>query len=374
VRGAGSTVKLHGAFAVGVTALLAACAKSTPPSPAVAHPTTPGEQPGAVATAAAEQEVHGQGHNGQFKESAVYVDGKPIAVLRYNELPASLKPHAVPEISSLGVARFFSLVEYLQALHVDPARVQAIQLYGSRRRVATIEGSELGQLKGRLFFDFTQQDQGKPRTRWTSQGMKHSTTIDVINSVAIYVDKTAPTYTPGEGLSLDGKPVDGIPYATDDEPKGTRVYVDGALAGWVKRKLLTDDLIAKGSARSHAHFSLSAFLGALHVDATHAKAVDFTASDAMIARYSAKDFLAHKDDFVFSTPRHSHGRVLELFPGDKSAKISSVQIYVRTSPPSRPIDPEAFEDESGSSADQNGSQVAGELGGNDPARNQQDDD
>ena len=56
---------------------------------------------------------------------------------------------------------------------------------------------------------------------------------------------------------LDGKVVDeSIPYVGDGVPKGTRVYVDGKLEGWVRRKKLPSKLLAdeqRGGARQVLH-------------------------------------------------------------------------------------------------------------------------
>ena len=309
--------------------------------------------------AAADEHVHGAGKQTKFRESAVYVDGKVVAVMRCAELPSSVRPHAAREVDGLDIPRYYHLYDYVTALGVPVAKIKAIQLYGTHGRVATIEGDELVKYKDRLVFDYTQQITGKPRARWQIHGLKHSTYIDNIFATTIYVDKDPPVYTPGHGLAYaDGSPVDGIPYASEDPPKGTRVYVDGLLAGYVKRKMLSDEIIAKGSDKVFPKFSFAAFVQSLGIDAQHAKAVDLVSDDALVLRLGAAEWKSDKDSLVFVTPRHAHGKVKASLPGDKSASVSSVQLFVRTSPPARTVDPEAFDSKSGSDADQ-GNEASG---------------
>jgi hypothetical protein len=332
--------------------LVAGCSKSHASSPP--PPTAP-----AVAMTAAvppAEGTHGGGKNGngRFRDSYVYVDGKPIGVLRYSELPASLKPVAEPEIDDLDNPRYFKLPDYLQASGVDLARVREVQIYGSHGRIAVVQGDEIRTLRDRLVFDFTQQDHGKPRARWTQlHALPHRPMVDVIMGVAVYCSKTPPAPDGSGQLALDGKPIDefDIPYVGDEIPKGTRVYVDGKLDGWVRRKQLADKLMAPGSDRVHAKFSLDAFLASLGVSARDAKAIDFLDGDDMVARIDGKRWTLEKSDYVFELPKRSHGKVKELFPGDKAARISSVQLYVHTTPPSREPDPAAFEQQGGGSDD-----------------------
>ena len=306
----------------------------------------------------------GKNGNGRFRDSYVYLDGKPVGVLRYSEIPSSLKPIAVPEIDDLDIPRYFKLGSYLQSTGVDLARVKQLQIYGSHGRVAIVSGDELRTLNDKLVFDFTQQDHGKPRARWTQlHALPKRPMVDVIMGIAVYVNKTAPAFDGSGQLSLDGKPIEEfeIPYVGDEIPKGTRVYVDGKLEGWVRRKQLSDKLIAPGSDRLHAKFSLDAFLTSIGVSTRDAKAIDFMDGDDMVARLDGKRWPLEKNDYVFELPKRSHGKVKELFPGDKTARISSVQLYVHATPPSREPDPAAFEPQGGGSSD---SQDDSENGGN----------
>jgi hypothetical protein len=300
-------------------------------------------------------EQHGAGRKGgNFKESAIYVDGQAKGILRYSELPPQLKPFALPEIDDLDVARYYRLADYLEAIGVDLTKVRELQVYGSHDRVAIITGEEIRTLRKGLVFDFTQQTQGKPRARWAqTHALPHHPMVDVIMNISIYVDKPAPTLAHGD-MWLDGKVVDEpIPYVGDGVPKGTRVYADGKLDGWVRRKQLPSKLIAPGSGETHAQFSTDAFLGYVGADTHNVKAVDFFDGDELLARVDGKTWARSKGDYVFELPQRSHGQVKQFFPGDKSARVTSIQLYVHTTPPARQPDPAAFEQQGGSDDPQN---------------------
>jgi hypothetical protein len=166
--------------------------------------------------------------------------------------------------------------------------------------------------------------------------------VDVILAIAVYVDRPAPLYRDGQ-LWLNGKAIeDPIPYVGDGIPKGTRVYVDGKLFGWVRRKALPNSLIAPGSDQTHARFSTDAFVAYVGADSRGAKAIDFYNGDDLLARVDGHSWATGKTDYVFELPNRSHGQVRQLFPGDKSSAITSLRLYVHTSPPDRKPDPDAF--------------------------------
>lgn len=309
---------------------------------------------------------HGGGKKGegQFRDSAVYLDGKARGVLRYAELPPGLEPFAMPEIDDLDVPRYYRLTDYFARIGIDVAKIREMHVYGSHDRVAVITGEELRAAQDRVIFDFTQQVTGKPRARWAqTHALPHHPMVDVILGISLYQDKTPPTYKHGE-LLVDGQPTDGIPYVEDGVPKGTRVYVDGKLAGWVRRKTLPDKLIAPGSERVHAKFSTDAFLTYVGADAHAAKAIDFYTGDSLLERLDGRQWAKTKSEYVFDLPNRSHGQVHELFPGDQGARLSSIELYVRTTPPARKTDPDAFEQQDGSGEAQSGSGNGDGSGGN----------
>jgi hypothetical protein len=136
----------------------------------------------------------------------------------------------------------------------------------------------------------------------------------------------------------DGKPVgERGPYVETDSGSGTRVYVDGQLVGAVKRKKLTNDILVSKETDEVSRFSLAGYEGKLGVDASKAKAVDLVAGDDVVARMSPADV----KDATFSVPRKNQGKILVDIAQDggakTSAKVSAVQIYVKTKPPTRTV-------------------------------------
>ncbi|HEX3342974.1 MAG TPA: hypothetical protein VHS09_00325 [Polyangiaceae bacterium] len=304
---------------------------------------------------------HGAGKKGgNFKESVVYVDGAAKGILRYSELPSSIKPSAMPEIDGLDVARYYRLADYLEAIGIDLAKIREMQVYGSHDRIAIITGEEIRTLRAGLVFDFTQQTGGKARARWAqTHVLPHHPMVDVIMNISIYVEKAAPTLAHGD-MWLDGKVVDDpIPYVGDGVPKGTRVYADGKLDGWVRRKQLPSKLLAPHSGEAHAKFSTDAFVAWVGADTRNVKAIDFFDGDSFLARVDGKTWAKTKGEYVFELPTRSHGQVRQYFPGDESARVTSLQVYVRNTPPARQPDSAAFEPQGGSDDPQSGGGGAG---------------
>ena len=265
--GAGVLV-VFGLFAGSRVRSSAAPAPSAPPSaePDPSPPPAPDPPP----------PEHGK-RGGRFGEVVAYVDGTPVAVVRRSELPQTMTPIAMPKLDGLHVARYFRLYDYVAALGVDPSKVRAVELHGARDRVAAITGPELSRFKDTLVFDFSQETRGKPRARWSIPALAASTQIDQFTALAIYVTKSVPRYDPKLGaLLVDGQRVEGVPYATGDRPNGTRVYVDGKLVGWVKRKLLGAEVIASANAPGKTTYDLPAYLAKVGVDLRAAKTILLT--------------------------------------------------------------------------------------------------
>jgi hypothetical protein len=82
----------------------------------------------------------------RWKDTGVYVDGKPIGFLTFGELPITLKPTWVkdkvsqnkppncPECPSWkwSQQRFYKFTDYLKAIGIDPRKVKVMHVYGPR--------------------------------------------------------------------------------------------------------------------------------------------------------------------------------------------------------------------------------------------------
>jgi hypothetical protein len=273
----------------------------------------------------------------RFGDAAVYVDGKNMGTLRLPELPSSLKGNIYDLGSGYKVTRY-PFTQYARSLGVDPAKVRALHLYGGKR-VAVFEGDEYRRVGDHLVFSFTGGERGKPRVHFPPMKTKVNTTIDMLTSVVFYVDKEPPHLENRELVMPDGSPVgDKVPYAPEEQDKGTRVYVDGKLAGFVKRKKVTNDMVVPVHEEGPTRFSLLSYAAKLNPSAESAKNVELVAGDDVVASLTPDN--AKK--VTFHVPRRNRGQAvvdLQTQSGEKLARISAVLIHVNSAAPARSIVP-----------------------------------
>ncbi len=178
-------------------------------------------------------------HIRRFRDAPVVLDGELVAILRFGELPPGLAPKMVT-LADGRQARRYRMSDWLVALGVDLAAVQAVHWHGGRGRVAVVPGDALRRWPDELIFSFTGGTAGKPRVHWISASFRPSDQIDLVSAVAIYGKRKAPTWDADRGvLLLDGKPVT-LPYVDLAHRGGVRVYVGGRIAGTLKRKRLRE--------------------------------------------------------------------------------------------------------------------------------------
>lgn len=299
------------------------------------------------------------------QDAPVYVDGKPVGVIRFVELPTAVKPRTVKLAGGFSQTNF-TFNDYFKAVGVDLAKVKSVQLYGGKR-VAVIDASEFHRLGDKLQFSFLRGDRGKVRMEWPSEKLNVNTTIDLLTRVAVYVDKEPPHTDKNNDLVMpDGTKVaeDKMPYVDSEAGNGTRVYVDGAYVATVKRRKLGEELRVPAMDETDARFSLAGYTRSLGVDGTHAKAIDFVSSDDVVGRVDG----AGAKQLSFSMPRHNQGRISVDLPTDAPTgigpetahvRVSAVQIFLETEPPARTlVDPKSVVESGG-----NGSGGGGNGGG-----------
>jgi hypothetical protein len=149
------------------------------------------------------------------------------------------------------------------------------------------------------------------------------------------------------GLPVEGK----VPYAPEEQGNGTRVYVDGTLIGTVKRKKLTNDMLAtldtanaktdtavvSDTKAGEDRFSLLSYATKLRPDAKQVKSVDLVAGDDVVARVTPEGARS----LTFNVPARNRGQAVVDMPSadgaPRRARISAVQIYVSSTPPARAI-------------------------------------
>jgi len=326
-----------------------ACSKKTPePTKAVASM----QSPLLPAAQAASQAIANDGKinpndpkHGTRKlmglDAPVFLDGAQVAVFRFGELPP-----VAPRITDTGASRW-SLYSYLKGIGVDVEALKSVHFYGNNDRISSVEGAELRKDKARFEFAFSSRDTGSPVMWWSGTGLKNEFIVHEIRRVGIYVKKPVPAIDMAKNChtSADGECTGIMPYSDGSVAKGTRIYVDGKMAGYVKRRLVTDSMMVGAAAAdpSDNHYSVAKLLAGLNINLASIKSVEVMAGDDVIARATGERFNALDSATTFSLPAHNHGKVRFHIPGELQAQQpgvtdrdglgSAVLVYTNTTPP-----------------------------------------
>ena len=275
----------------------------------------------------------------------VFVDGVQASVLRYGDLPA------IPSSTLEGGAVRYKLVDYLKGIGVAPESLKSIHIHGNNDRIASVEGSELLKDPNRFQFQFLSGQTGSPVVRWDTDGLKNEFVVHEIRKVTIYVKKASPVVDAKKSchVGADGECSDAVPYASGDAVKGTRIYLDGKMVGFVKRRQLADALLMGNTAEGEQKYNVAKLVAQFGVDPHGIKSVELVAGDDIIARADGNKFNSIAPDFYFTLPKHNHGKVRVHVPtaiqlsqapssaSDKDALISSVQLFKSTKPTDRDL-------------------------------------
>ena len=151
VRRARARTRPHALRGVWAEALAPAARTATPP-----RRTSCASDPAAEAAQAAAEAKEKQPRLG---EAAVYIDGKPVGVLRRQELPLEARRVTSSSSARATTTTRYSLIEYVTALGVDPKKVRAAHLYGGSR-VVVVDRAELARIGTR---DHVLLRAGRPR-------------------------------------------------------------------------------------------------------------------------------------------------------------------------------------------------------------------
>jgi hypothetical protein len=267
-------------------------------------------------------------------DAPVFVDGAQVAVLRYGDLvvtPSRILEGGTPE---------FMLADYLASIGVDPRTVKSVHLHGNNDRIGSVEGSELTKGKKRFAFTFQSQTTGAAVTRWDTEGLKNEFVVHEIRKVSVFVKKAPIAIHPQKRCHLDAKGActDAIPYAETGPVHGTRVYVDGKMVGFVKRRQIRDAVLAGKTETGDQKYDVARFVESLGVSTTGIAAVELVAGDDVVARASAEQFDRLAPELFFTLPKHNHGKVRVHVPAelqaptssaaaDREALVSSVVVY-----------------------------------------------
>lgn len=339
---------------LGLLVALAACSKKTPePS---AKPTATSVNVSAAA-AQAKSDVDAQNkldpndpRHGTRRlvglDTPVFVDGSQVAVLRAGEMP---NLSVIPREEG---GRRFRVLDYLKAIGVDTKAIKSVHFHGNNDRIASLEGSELRNEKNpdRFAFTFMSGDSGAPLQRWDVEHLKNDFAIHEIRRITVYVNKAPAAIHPKHQCHVDakGECTTDIPYSTGEVAKGTRVYLDGKMVGFVKRRQVTDAMIVGSPANdaSENHYDFVKLLSSMNVDPSTIQSAELVAGDDVVARATREQLTALSPSTYFTLPKHNHGKVRVHVPNElqasgavsaRDALVSAVLLYKSTTPSNRPV-------------------------------------
>ena len=302
-------------------------AASTTAAAAAAAPTT------AASAAAGDEDEEGTKKR-RLAEPTTYLDGQPIAGIRFLEMPQKLQV-TWKQFRNGRFVRLYSLADYIESLGVDLTTIKQVHLIGGRNRHVIIDGDELTRTRDKLFFMFTPG--GKPRMQFPGGGMKVNTQIDMLQTLLIYQQRTPPKYSQRDLYTYfeEGVRIQGIPYESAERPGGTRVYVDGALVGAIKRKLLPNAAARPGTTEQGlTRFGLRAYLEHIGVSLAALQGMELVGDEEVAATFDAKAIEEKVPGLDFTLPKRNRGRI-EVHLPDAPKKLDAVLLYMKTGIPDR---------------------------------------
>ncbi len=271
----------------------------------------------------------------RWRDTGVYVDGKPVAFLNFDELPISLQPVWVKDKVSQNKPpgcptcldwkwseqRFYRFTDYLKALGIDIHKVKMMHVIGPKLEdTIAVTGKDLASAAANEFmFHFGGDISGKPIPH-VPPNFGNRMQPDKINGVLIYIDRKPPTIT-RDGIELDGVPQDGVPYYGEPLRGGIRIYLDDHLAAIIKRQDL-DVKKATTTPDGELHWGLAQFLADKGVDTS--KVVE----GWVIREGLRHEEIAWKDlsKMTFSAGDKAHGGVLL---GDDNLQTHVLALHTR---------------------------------------------
>jgi hypothetical protein len=267
----------------------------------------------------------------RWKDTGVYLDGKPIGFLQFGELPIALKPVWVKEKVSQDKPpgcpsclawkwtqeRFYRFDDYLKAMHIDPASIKMLHAYGPKySQTIAVTGADLTSAAGHEFmFRFGDLVDGKPIPH-VPPHFGNGKQPDKLSALMIYIKKKPPTITP-DGIELDGVEQLGVPYYGEPLRGGVRIYLDDTLAAIIKRQDL-DVKKATKTPDNELHWNFGEFLTSSGVDTSKIVEGWVIRDDRRQERIAWNDLKA----MTFTASSQAHGGVLLGEPGLRAGAIA----------------------------------------------------
>jgi hypothetical protein len=271
----------------------------------------------------------------RWKDTGVYVDGKPLGFLAFGQLPIGCKPSwlrgKVSANKRAGTSdpgwtwareRYYKFTDYLTAIGVDLHKVKEMHIYGPKvTETLILSGRDLLSPAGsQVWFTFGSVTRGKPLPH-APAGLGTGRLGDKITSVMVYVDKKPPTLVDNQGMFLNGEEQTGVPYYGEPVRGGVRVYFDDKLAAIIKRQDLDPKQAIKGP-DGEPRWRLVDFLTSHGVDTKKVVEVWSIQDEERDHKFS-RDELA---SLTFEASSRSKGGVLL---GDKQLLANAIALHSR---------------------------------------------
>jgi hypothetical protein len=256
---------------LGLTLALSGCKARHTRQARVAAPLPP-----APVTAPDEEKKGGN----RWKDTGVYVDGVPVGVLSFGELPIALKPVWIEEQKSaekepgsntpdyvIVKQRRYRFTDYLRALGINLAEIKELHVAGPRwSETIVATGAELRSKKARGFMFRFGGTVGGKAIPVVPNGFGNDMGPDKISAVMVYIHKQPPKVVPNEGFELDGQILQTVPYAKEPVHGGVRVYRDDRLVDSLHRRTVVEKEAAGVDSDGTPHYKLLDILAQDGVD------------------------------------------------------------------------------------------------------------
>ncbi|HEY3805124.1 MAG TPA: hypothetical protein VGL61_21080 [Kofleriaceae bacterium] len=269
----------------------------------------------------------------RWKDTGVYVDGKPIGFLQFGELPIALKPVWVKTKVSQNKPpgcpsclawkwkeeRFYRFTDYLKVMHVDLASIKMMHVYGPKlSQTIAVTGKDLTSPAAKDFlFRFGSRVTGKPIPH-PPPNFGNGKQPDKLTALLIYIKKKPPIVT-DDGIELDGVEQLGVPYYGEPLRGGVRIYLDDQLVTIIKRQEL-DAKKATKTPDNELHWSLAELLKDAGVDTSKVVEGWVIHDDRRQQRITWSDLKT----MSFSAGSQAHGGVLL---GDQNIPTNALALH-----------------------------------------------
>lgn len=276
----------------------------------------------------------------RWKDTGVYLDGKPVGFLQWAELPASIpvvwfedkvsankRPGTNDPGYRIAKQRMYRFTDYLTAIGIDVKKVKELHVYGPKMTSTLIvTASELQSEKAKKFFFRFGSNVGGKAIPATPGDFGNNNVPDKISGVMVYVNKTPPKLVRDVGMVVPGEtdPNNGVPYFGQPLRGGIRLYVDDKLGGIIKRQDL-DPKLADTDKDGVMHYKLGEVMKKLGIDTKKSVEVWVIRDERWNEKLPAAEVAA----MTFTASSQAKGGILL---GDKKVRAQALAFH------SKPVD------------------------------------